>query len=260
MLCILTTQQVRLYLPREQALYGRTVTIQLTAASSGVTDVNMLNNARSSSPFTFPVLWPDLQPTIIEPTPGTTLRGGEQVVLVYEVVNTAGVAVAGTSRWNDEILLQDRYNQTISTFAYVNGEPIGLGDSYRRSVNITLPRFCFGAVQLAVAVDPNQVVDQHGSAAVVRVAVECMPAPTADLMAVTATATIVEQGLLEFVWTVFNGGQTVDGLHAWQDVCSLTTENSTSPAPGNKHRLGLCVTPLLSIETCKHIVLLLVCR
>lgn len=119
-------------LPALPAYFGQQISVQLHTGGS-ITDVFPSDNTLVSAPLEYPVMLPDLQPSIVSgPVAGATLTAGSTVRLVYRVVNQ-GTAAPRTID-TDPVLLRDSFGGTIATLAYSLGEVLAPGRSYTRQV------------------------------------------------------------------------------------------------------------------------------
>jgi hypothetical protein len=196
------------------------------AAATLLEGAGYTNNVITSSSFTFPFLLPDLAPALTNgPNYNSVHTTGTEVTLSFYVQNTGTAALTGATYWVDGVvLLSLQTGQVLATLASEPGDPTETGQGYHRTMRVTIPAFCFGAVALSVVADVEGSVEElseRNNGAVVPIV--CEPAPSADLIGVSADATEVEPGLLKLTWVVRNAGQTLTGLHRWQDQCSLRT-------------------------------------
>lgn len=173
--------------------------------------------------------------TVAAPATG---QSGQSLSVAWTVSN-AGLGLTNVTEWTDRVWFSsDPAGQSgltkLGDFSHVGS--LGVGDTYTRRVDVTLPAAALGVSYLFIDTDAQGrayefIYDGNNRTRSSAVAVEFVPPPPVDLQAlsVSGPATASDGGGFDVTWSVRNNGpQAVSGQ--WVDTVYLAPDGDFNRA------------------------------
>ncbi len=157
-----------------------------------------------------------------------------QETVVEWIVTNVGTGATSSPTWQDKVWLSK--DQTLDSTDTFLGEAsnisyLGVGDSYRNSLTVTLPQGIDGNYYFLVQTDAgNQVLELNGEGDNLGIGsvtdIELTPPPNLQVTNLAAPAQGFSGENISLSWTVTNSGEGETAENRWTDIVYMSTDET----------------------------------
>ena len=216
----------------QQTVFGSMYLRILIDGRNQIVEENKMNNLFRSAPINIQPLFPDLHVQNLSIVGGPSVQGGEDVELVWSVINR-GEVVIQSLRWYDSVFLNSTQTLSKLTDAVIDNVNAMLEPqmTYLQRATVTLPLELDYSLSYSILLQVNSrgtfnENDRYENN-YVSIAVTLSPPPSPDLQVTRVSFSYFPPSrVLTTEWTVHNIGNSMRTTMTWRDQAFLSSTQS----------------------------------